>query len=79
MFSHRHSSPHRVKGQASFPPELSFLSRGRRVPPKLHLTFFPLIQETVIGLSALSLAVLGPAGWFLFHLPSYKKNSARWW
>uniref|UniRef100_A0A674KAP1 Dolichol phosphate-mannose biosynthesis regulatory protein n=1 Tax=Terrapene triunguis TaxID=2587831 RepID=A0A674KAP1_9SAUR len=41
-----------------------------------HLTFFPLIQETVIGLSAFSLAVLGPAGWFLFHLPSYKKNAS---
>ncbi|EMP32061.1 hypothetical protein UY3_10812 [Chelonia mydas] len=31
-------------------------------------------METVIGLSAFSLAVLGPAGWFLFHLPSYKKK-----
>ncbi|XP_048804174.1 uncharacterized protein LOC125694665 isoform X2 [Lagopus muta] len=28
--------------------------------------------ETIIGFSAFSLAVLGPAGWILYHLPSYK-------
>ncbi|XP_025062054.1 uncharacterized protein LOC102373396 [Alligator sinensis] len=30
--------------------------------------------ETVIGLAAFSLAILGPAGWFLSHLQSYKKK-----
>uniref|UniRef100_A0A7M4EMK2 Cytochrome c oxidase subunit 8A, mitochondrial n=1 Tax=Crocodylus porosus TaxID=8502 RepID=A0A7M4EMK2_CROPO len=29
---------------------------------------------TVIGLLAFSLAILGPAGWFLSHLQSYKKK-----
>uniref|UniRef100_A0A8C3FN61 Uncharacterized protein n=1 Tax=Chrysemys picta bellii TaxID=8478 RepID=A0A8C3FN61_CHRPI len=53
------------------------IPKSRACPGKIgrpHLTFFPLVQETVIGLSAFSLAVLGPAGWFLFHLPSYKKK-----
>ncbi|OPJ81538.1 hypothetical protein AV530_009964 [Patagioenas fasciata monilis] len=32
------------------------------------------LVETIIGFSAFSLAVLGPAGWFLCHLSSYKKK-----
>ncbi|CAM2116222.1 unnamed protein product [Caretta caretta] len=50
------------------------VSRGSRLlhsqPPEENVG----LVETVIGLSAFSLAVLGPAGWFLFHLPSYKKK-----
>ncbi|KAK2538210.1 hypothetical protein Q9966_005529 [Columba livia] len=32
------------------------------------------LVETIVGFSAFSLAVLGPAGWVLCHLSSYKKK-----
>ncbi|CAN0109176.1 unnamed protein product [Bubo scandiacus] len=41
-----------------------------RSPPKEKVG----LVETIIGFSAFSLAVLGPAGWFLCHLPSYKNK-----
>ncbi|RLV76473.1 hypothetical protein DV515_00016937 [Chloebia gouldiae] len=32
------------------------------------------LLETIIGFSAVSLAILGPAGWFMCHLSSYRKK-----
>lgn len=32
------------------------------------------VQETVVGLVMFSLAILGPSGWILANLESYKKK-----
>uniref|UniRef100_A0A8C0FXS6 Uncharacterized protein n=1 Tax=Chelonoidis abingdonii TaxID=106734 RepID=A0A8C0FXS6_CHEAB len=56
-------------------PVLRALLRPRLAPPARALSgSFSPSQETVISLGAFFLAFLGPSGWILTNMESYKKR-----